>query len=101
LDAPERSDPLKLTKDPAVILKSFKTMFVNAEMASHFKSAQLKAALARNKGFGDLNVRIVDDYRIADVILDVGYTFAWDFPFALRHQNTPARREQPASRTSW
>lgn len=84
-----------------MILKSFKTMFVNAEMASHFKSAQSKAALARNKGFGDLNVRIVDDYRIADVILDVGYTFAWDFPFALRHQNTPARREQPASRTSW
>jgi hypothetical protein len=32
----------------------------------------------------------VDDPRVADVVLSVSYTFAWDFPFQLRHQNTTA-----------
>jgi hypothetical protein len=30
----------------------------------------------------------VDDRKVADTVLDVGYTFAWDFPFELKHQNT-------------
>jgi hypothetical protein len=30
----------------------------------------------------------VDDPAVADVVLDVGYTFAWDYPFSLKHQNT-------------
>jgi hypothetical protein len=30
----------------------------------------------------------VEDARVADTVLTVGYTFAWDYPFALRHQNT-------------
>jgi hypothetical protein len=31
---------------------------------------------------------IVDDPGVADVILDVGYTFAWDYPFSLTHRRT-------------
>jgi hypothetical protein len=48
----------------------------------------MKAALAKNKGFPALNISIVDDAAVADVILDVDYTFAWDYPFTLKHQNT-------------
>ena len=29
-----------------------------------------------------------DDPRVADTVLKVSYTFAWDFPFELLHQNT-------------
>ena len=48
----------------------------------------MKAALGRNKDFGALNVTIVDDRSLADVVLEVGYTFAWDYPFTLKHQDT-------------
>jgi hypothetical protein len=88
LDAPEKSDVLKSSKDRDTILRTFKTMFVKADRATYFGSDQLKAALNRNKDFKLLNIRIVDDPKLADVILDVGYTFAWDYPFELRHQNT-------------
>jgi hypothetical protein len=42
----------------------------------------------RNGDFAKLNIRIVDDPKVADVVLKVTYTFAWDYPFVLRHQNT-------------
>ena len=63
-------------------------MFVRAERAQYFGSDQLKAALGRNRDFALLEIRIVDDPKLADVVLDVGYTFAWDYPFELKHQNT-------------
>ena len=63
-------------------------MYVEARRAKHFKSDQLKASLGRNKDFAKLNIRIVDDIKLADTVLDVGYTFAWDYPFELKHQNT-------------
>ena len=31
---------------------------------------------------------MVDDIKLADTVLIVSYTFAWDFPFQLKHQNT-------------
>ena len=31
---------------------------------------------------------IVDDPAVADVVLEVGYTFAWDYPFSLKYQDT-------------
>ncbi len=49
---------------------------------------QMKAALHRNPDFEKLNIHIVDDRRVADVVFSVTYTFAWDYPFELRHQNT-------------
>jgi hypothetical protein len=41
-----------------------------------------------SQDFAKLNIHIVEDARVADTVLTVGYTFAWDYPFALRHQNT-------------
>ena len=35
-----------------------------------------------------LRISLVDDPSLADTILEVGYTFAWDYPYTLRHQNT-------------
>ena len=88
--APDQSELLKVSKDPDFIVRNFKTMYVNAEDAKFFGSDQLKAALGRNKDFARLNIRIVDDPHVADVVLVVSYTFAWDYPFELRHQNTTA-----------
>jgi len=87
-EAPDQSELLRNSKDRDFILHNFRTMYVDARDARYFGSHQLKAALGRNKGFEKLNVRIVDDPRVADTVLKVSYTFAWDFPFELRHQNT-------------
>ncbi len=87
-EAPEKSDLLSASKDQNFILRNFKTMYVEARRAQYFGSDQMKAALGRNKDFAKLNIRIVDDRKVADTVLDVGYTFAWDFPFELKHQNT-------------
>ena len=87
-EAPEKSDLLSASKDRDFILRNLKTMYVEARGAHYFGSDQLKAALGRNKDFEKLNIRIVDDRKVADTVLEVGYTFAWDFPFELKHQNT-------------
>ena len=87
-EAPDQSDLLKNSKDRDYILRNFRTMYVDAREARYFGSRQLKAALGKNKDFWKLNVRMVDDPRVADVILKVSYTFAWDFPFELAHRNT-------------
>jgi hypothetical protein len=87
-DEPDQSERLKNSKDRDFILHNFRTMYIDARDARYFGSDQLKAALGRNKGFEKLNIRIVDDRRVADAVLKVGYTFAWDYPFELTHQNT-------------
>jgi hypothetical protein len=87
-DAPDQSDLLKNSKDPDFILRNFRTMWVDAREAEYFDSYQMKAALGRNKEFLELNIHVVDDPSVADVLLHVGYTFAWDYPFQLKHQNT-------------
>ena len=86
--APEKSELLATAKSPDVILRSFRTMLVDASGAGFFGTIQMKAALRNNKGFAGLNIVLVDDPVVADVVLIVGYTFAWDYPFSLRHQNT-------------
>lgn len=68
--------------------ETFALCMLDARDAQYFGSDQMKAALGRNGGFNQLNIRIVDDPSVADVVLKVGYTFAWDYPFELRHQNT-------------
>jgi hypothetical protein len=88
---PDASDPsvlLKNSKDHDYILRNFHTMYVDARDAQYFGSDQMKAALGANGDFAKLNIHIVEDARVADTVLTVGYTFAWDYPFALRHQNT-------------
>ena len=88
LEAPEKSDQLQTSKDPEVILRSFRTMLVDASHASFFGNDQMKAALWQNADFEALKVAIVENSTVADVVLTVGYTFAWDYPFSLIHQNT-------------
>jgi len=87
-EAPDQSELLKIAKDHDFILCNFHTMYVDARDAHYFGSYQMKAALGSNKDFQKLKIRIVDDPRVADVVLKVSYTFAWDYPFELRHQNT-------------
>ena len=87
-DAPDQSELLKNSHDRDFILHNFKTMYVEAAEAQFFGSDQMKAALGRNGEFQKLGIRMVDDPRVADVVLKVSYTFAWDYPFELRHQNT-------------
>jgi hypothetical protein len=48
----------------------------------------MKAALGKNKEFTAMRIAVVDDPSLADVILEVAYTFMWDYPFSLKHQNT-------------
>jgi hypothetical protein len=86
--APEKSELLVDAKDPVIVLRNFKTLLVDASKAVYFGTAQMKAALGQNKGFAPLNVSIVDDHAVADVVLNVSYTFAWDYPFTVKHQNT-------------
>jgi hypothetical protein len=88
---PDASDPsvlLKNSKDHDFILRNFQTMYVDARDAQYFGSDQMKAALGKNEDFRKLNIHIVEDAHVADTVLTVSYTFAWDYPFALRHQNT-------------
>jgi len=88
--APEKSELLATSKDPDFILRNFKTVMVVASRAKYFGSDDMKAALGRNKDFRELKIPVsmVDDASVADTVLDVDYTFAWDFPFTLKHQNT-------------
>ena len=73
---------------PTSFWRNFRTMFVDASRAAYFGTAQMKAALGENKAFQSLKVSIVDDPAVADVVLTVNYTFAWDYLFVLKHQNT-------------
>jgi hypothetical protein len=48
----------------------------------------MKAALGKNKEFTAMRIAVVDDASLADVVLEIAYTFMWDYPFTLKHQNT-------------
>ena len=85
---PDAAAPAMTAADRVNLLGTFKTMFVDAGGATYFGDAQMKAALWKNKGFSALSISIVEDRSVADVVLDVDYTFAWDYPFTLKHQGT-------------
>ena len=87
-NALEKSDLLAESREPEYILRHFRTMLVDAQRAVYFGSDQIKAALARSEDFQTLGITIVDDPMVADVVLEVAYTFAWDYPFSLKHQGT-------------
>ncbi len=69
-------------------MRNFKTMVVDASRAQFFGGDQMKGALGDNEDFRTLNITIVDDPAVADVVLEVSYTFAWNYPFSLKHLNT-------------
>jgi hypothetical protein len=76
------------SKDPDFILRNFRTMYIDASEAKFFDSARMAAALGSRTDFKALHVSLVNDRRLADVVLQVSYTFAWDYPYLLRHQVT-------------
>lgn len=86
--APDQSELLKNSKDREFILRNFRTMYVDAHDARYFSNALMKGALGKNPEFQKLNIRIVDDPSVADAVLRVSYTFAWEYPFELMHRNT-------------
>jgi hypothetical protein len=85
---PEKSNLLAESHDPDLIRRHLKTVYIDASKATYFGTAQMKAALGSNRDWTALGVVIVDDAVVADAILRVSHTFAWDFPFTLTHQNT-------------
>lgn len=87
-EAPDQSELLKNSKDREFILRNFRTMYVDARDARYFSNALMKGALGKNPEFQKLNIRIVDDPSVADAVLRVSYTFAWEYPFELMHRNT-------------
>lgn len=87
-EAPDQSELLKNSKDREFILRNFRTMYVDAHDARYFSNALMKGALGKNPEFQKLNIRIVDDPSVADAVLRVSYTFAWEYPFELMHRNT-------------
>ena len=80
--------PPTTPEPPWDLLQNVRTLAVNASRARFFGNDQMKAALYGNKDFAALQLVIVDDPGVADVILDVGYTFAWEYPFSLTHRRT-------------
>jgi hypothetical protein len=48
----------------------------------------MKAALQTIRTYARLGIVLVNDREMPDVILDIGYTFAWDYPFSLKHQHS-------------
>lgn len=82
-----RSEILK-SRDPDFILRNFRTLYVDTRKATWFGDTQMKAALGKNKEFTAMRIAVVDDPSLADVVLEVAYTFMWDYPFSLKHQNT-------------
>jgi hypothetical protein len=83
----EKQD-VSASKDREYILRHFHTLYVDCKGTTYFGASQMKAALARNKDFAALDIRIVDDPKVADAVLVVSYTFAWDYPFELTHPNS-------------
>jgi S1-C subfamily serine protease len=82
-----RSEVLK-SRDPEFILRNFRTLYVDTRKATWFGDTQMKAALGKNKEFTAMRIAVVDDASLADVVLEIAYTFMWDYPFTLKHQNT-------------
>jgi S1-C subfamily serine protease len=86
--ASDKPTPTGTPKDPDAILRSFKTMYVDAHGANYFGSDELKTSLAHNKDFASLGIHFVDEPKNADTILEVGYIALWDFPFELKQRDT-------------
>ena len=51
-------------------------------------SRAVAAGLQKRADFAALKLAIVVDPAVADAVLEVGHTFAWDYPFSVKHQNT-------------
>jgi hypothetical protein len=84
----EKSERLGAAKPNETILRDFKTLGVRAWDAEFFDVQAIQAIMGKNKDFRALNIVVVDDHTVADVILEISYTFPFDYPFTLKYQNS-------------
>ena len=89
--APAPAAPPKATKpepkpkaDRQAILHSMQTIYIDADNAKEFGSADMKAALESNRSFPLLKLRVVDDPKAADAVLIIRHSAGWEFPFELK-----------------
>jgi S1-C subfamily serine protease len=81
------SPSLTAPKDRGAILRSLKTLYVDAEGAKNFGNEEMKQALAANKAFPLLNLQIVDDRNAADAVLEIKHSLGGEYPFEVRSRN--------------
>jgi S1-C subfamily serine protease len=81
---PEVKAEAKPKADRQAILHNMQTIYIDADNAKDFTSAEMKAALERNPGFASLKLRVVDEPKNADAVLVIRHSSGWEFPFELR-----------------
>ena len=85
--AGENSDALA-DRDPATMLRKFRTIYVQSRSA-WIKADVVQAALAKQPEFAAWNLLVVNDPRMADLMLTVDRVlFTWDFTYELTHRKT-------------
>lgn len=70
-------------EDRRGILRSFKTIYIDADQVKIFGSPEMKAALEDDHIFQRLNLDIVDNRDAADAVLTVKRSLKTDYPFEL------------------
>lgn len=81
------SPSLTAPRDRGAILRSLKTIYVDAEGAKNFGNDEMKQALAANKAFPLLNLQIVEDRNAADAVLEIKHSLGGEYPFEVRSRN--------------
>jgi S1-C subfamily serine protease len=74
--------------DPSKLLANSKTIYIISR-SNVFKSVQLLNEMRKRREFTDWNLSFVDEYEVADLILEVEHVpLTWEFPFSIKHQRT-------------
>jgi S1-C subfamily serine protease len=74
--------------DPSKLLAGSKTIYIISR-SNVFKSVQLLNEMRKRREFTDWNISFVDEYEVADLILEVEHVpLTWEFPFSIKHQRT-------------
>jgi hypothetical protein len=86
-DSGGRAGPALASKDRGSILRSLKTIYIDAEGAKTFGNEEMKQALTANQAFPLLNLQIVDDRSAADAVLAVKHSLGGEYPFEVRSRD--------------
>lgn len=83
--AQKRAQVVGSAQSAPATIRDLKTMTIVVHVAG-LSRAEVQRALMQNEDFRSLGISLVEDRAIADAVLEVNYTFAWDYPFALTSQ---------------
>ena len=83
--AQKRAQVVGSAGSAADTIRNLKTMTIVVH-AVGLSREEVQRALMQNGDFRALGISVVDERTIADAVLDVNYTFAWDYPFTLTSQ---------------